>query len=189
MKTINLICINLIMILFVSQCQAQTILPLNTNILAVSNGSYLKDTNNELLQFTGTYNATYGNKEISLYITKQENKLTKVGNLTFYRDVLVVKYLIKENNQVLQDTQINQNNSNGIYSIKLKNGLNSKTVALDYEGTTCRVGQGLIYLKKINSTQLSWEYLPQEGYSKNCPAGTDTTIYLPIVQGLIFTKQ
>ena len=64
-------------------------------------------------------------------------------------------------------------------------------VALGYDGTNCGVGWGQIDLKKLNSTQISWDYYPNNRIltDTNCPPGTDTTVYLPNTKGLVFTKQ
>ncbi|PTT76062.1 DUF6705 family protein, partial [Chryseobacterium sp. HMWF001] len=62
--------------LFISliSCKAQN-LPLNTAFSTIPNGAYLKDTNNELSPYVGTYKANFNGNEITLFITKQENKL------------------------------------------------------------------------------------------------------------------
>ena len=76
-----------------------------------------------------------------------------------------------------------------IYSIMTRPTLN--IISFTYGGTNCGVGWGDIYLKKLNSTQISWEYIPDSTIidSSKCPPGTDTTIYLPEAKDLIFTKQ
>jgi len=50
---------------------------------------------------------------------------------------------------------------------------------------------GSIELKKISSTQISWEYRPNDIIldDSKCPLGTDIKIYLPETKDLIFTKQ
>ena len=73
-----------------------------------------------------------------------------------------------------------------IYSIGTRP--TESSVGLSYGGTNCSVGNGLIILKKINSTQLSWEYRPDTTVFTN-PCPDNTTIYLPETKDLIFTKQ
>lgn len=187
LKTTNFVTAYILMLFYCFSCKAQTVLPLNTSIMDIPNGAYVKDINNELDQFIGIYKANHNSNEITLYVTKQNDKQIKSGIITFYRDALVVKFTVKNSSgQVLQDTQNLASLDNDLYSMKIKN---PDKVSLAYEGTTCRVGQGLVYLKKLNASQLSWDYLPQEGYNKNCPPGTNTTVYLPLALGLIFTKQ
>ncbi|MFL9835409.1 hypothetical protein [Chryseobacterium terrae] len=50
---------------------------------------------------------------------------------------------------------------------------------------------GQINLKKLNSTQISWDYYPNNRIIDDaiCPSGIDTTVYLPHTKNLVFTKQ
>jgi len=175
-----------VIVSFIS-CKAQTF-PLNTLMDDIPQNAYVKDFNNELRPYIGIYKAVHDGNEITLYITKEENKLTKRANKQFYRDALVVKYIVKNSaGVVLQDTY-NFNNPNiRFYSIgttPLKN-----RVDFIYSGTNCNVGWGDIYLSKINATQISWDYRPDSMLTDKCPPGTDINIYLPVVDNLIFTKQ
>ena len=90
---------------------------------------------------------------------------------------------------ILQDTQNSSLNTNKIYSTRIRSYDNS--VILGYEGTNCGVGWGSILLKKINATQLTWEYRPNDTtiLPGKCPGNPDLTVYLPVTKGLIFTKQ
>lgn len=169
-------------------CSAQN-LPLNTPFASIPNGAYIKDTNNELTPYIGTYKGTFDGKEITLFITKQENKLENSAQKSYYMDALIVKYIVKNSSGViLQDTQ---NNSSDIefYSFKVRPAKNA--LQFIYTGTNCHVGWGDIYLKKINATQISWEYRPDDiiTTAAKCPSTLDTTIYLPETKDLIFTKQ
>ncbi|WP_157676822.1 hypothetical protein [Chryseobacterium sp. T16E-39] len=169
-------------------CEAQ-IIPLNTGILSIPENAYVKDSNNELMPYIGTYKANFQGKEITLFINKEEKRIVKRIDKQFYRDALVVKYIVKNaTGTILQDTQ--NNNSQGIYLIS-SNMKSGNTVRLIYSGTNCGVGWGDIFLKKINSTQISWEYRPDDIIidSSKCPSGTDINIYLPETKDLIFTKQ
>jgi len=170
-------------------CKSQ-IYPLNADYDNVPNYSYLKDSNNELLPYLGNYKANYQGNEITLFITKEENKLVDRIDKKFYRDALVGKYIVKNTSgTVLQDTKNNTNSKIELNSIGTR--LNENSVIFSYSGTNCGVGWGKIILKKINNTQISWEYLPNDmilDYSR-CPQGTDITIYLPETKDLIFTKQ
>ncbi|WP_449388537.1 DUF6705 family protein [Chryseobacterium lineare] len=128
-------------------CKAQQY-PLNTDYDDIANNSYLKDLNNELDPYIGVYKANYNGKEIILYITKVNNKLEKRPNKVFYRDVLIIKYIVKNSSgTTLQDTQNNNLQTNRISSFRIRSY--DSTVLLSYEGTNCRVGCGTILLKKI----------------------------------------
>lgn len=170
-------------------CKAQQF-PLNTDIDDVPNYSYLKDLNNELSPYIGTYKANYEGNEIYLYITKQDQKLNEILSKKFYQDVLIVKFIIKNSlGQVLQDTQNGITSLNGIHSIGTKPNLGQ--VILYYKGTNCGVGWGKIVLKKLNATQISWLYGGNHSMidDQSCPGNPDVTVYLPDEENLIFTKQ
>lgn len=165
------------------------ILPLNTGLLNIPQNAHVKDLNNELTPYIGVYKANFQDNEITLFITKEEDKLLNYGNQKFYRDALVVKYIVKNSTgTILQDTKNNNNSKIYIYSSKIKS---QNSVRFIYSGTNCRVGWGDIYLKKLNATQISWEYRPDDIIldSKRCSPGTDINIYLPETKDLIFTKQ
>ncbi len=169
-------------------CKAQ--LPLNTGLLNIPPNSYVKDLNNELNPYEGTYKANFQGNEISLYIIKEENRLVDRINKKFYRDALNVKYIVKNSSgSILQDTKNNTSSQIELYSIGIRSVDNS--VILSYTGTNCGVGWGKVLVKKINANQLSWDYQPNDIIidSNRCPAGTDINIYLPETKDLIFTKQ
>ena len=163
-------------------CQAQEY-PLKTDYTQVPNNSYLKDLNNELQNFIGTWTGYYSNQKITLYISKENHKFFEGSITKYYQDVLSVKFIITNGNIILQDTQNMSFQPNqirhSIYSRWAED--NGNTLLLYYGGTNCGVGWGDIYLKKINATQISWEYLPNDIIldSSTCPAGTDINIYLP----------
>ncbi|GAA5092715.1 hypothetical protein GCM10023210_22050 [Chryseobacterium ginsengisoli] len=177
------------MILNLMSCKAQN-LPLSTPFLSIPNGAYIKDTNSELNPYVGIYKTIFNGNEITLFITKQENKLENTGQKSYYVDVLMVKYIVKNSaGVILQDTQNNNLYDIKLYSTKIRPAKNA--VHLIYSGTNCSVGWGDVFLKKINSTQISWEYRPDDitTTAAKCPPTLDTTIYLPETKDLIFTKQ
>ncbi|WP_288435992.1 hypothetical protein [uncultured Chryseobacterium sp.] len=170
-------------------CNAQQ-LPLNTLMENIPPNAHVKDLNNELAPYIGIYKANFQGNEIFLFITKMEDKLEESTHKNYYMDALVIKYIVKNSSgAILQDTQNNNIPNIELYSTRTRPALN--TVIFYYSGTNCNVGWGDIYLKKINSTQISWEYRPDDMVFTNgdCPQGTDKTIYLPETKDLIFTKQ
>ncbi|WP_276875366.1 hypothetical protein [Chryseobacterium joostei] len=172
-------------------CNAQEY-PLKTDYTEVPSYSYLKDTNNELDPFVGSYTANFQGKQITLFINKQTHVLFEINTYKYYKDVLSIKFITKNISGItLQDTQnmIFQPNQlkHTIYSRWAEDG----KLLLYYAGTNCGVGWGNIYLKQINPTQISWEYRPNDIIldDSKCPPGTDINIYLPETKDLIFTKQ
>ncbi|WP_449388536.1 DUF6705 family protein [Chryseobacterium lineare] len=187
MKNIILISIMLLTI----SCKAQQILPLSTFLDDIPPNAYVKDLNHELDPYVGIYKANNQGQEITLYINKIENKLEESFKKNYYLDALVMKYIVKNSSgTVLQDTQNNNLQTNRISSFRIRSY--DSTVLLAYEGTNCRVGWGTILLKKINATQISWLYEPNDRVilPGQCPGNPDLKIYLPITENpLIFTKQ
>jgi len=166
--------------------------PLNTFPDDVPVESYMKDLDNELTPFIGTWKADYNGKTITLTIIKEEHKTFKIprSSYSYYQDVLVVNYTVQNSNGTLL-----QNNSNVQHDYD-KNAIvsmfvNNSIVNLYYTGTNCGVGWGTINLKKISNSQISWSYYPNDTVltTKNCSGNQDTTIYLPETKDLLFTKQ
>ncbi|MBW3522612.1 DUF6705 family protein [Chryseobacterium sp. NKUCC03_KSP] len=193
MKTIFLKTLIVIVLLISNiSCKAQQ-LPLNTLMKDIPANAYVKDLDNELTPYIGKYKTNYQGNEITLFITKEENRPTKRMNKNFYRDALSIRYIVKNSSGiVLQNTQ-NMNIGNQTYfnivSIGTIPALGN--VTLGYDGTNCGIGWGEIILKKLNPTQISWEYRPNSLVidSATCPPSTDKTVYLPVTKDLIFTKQ
>lgn len=170
-------------------CKAQT-LPLKTALDDIPANAHVKDINNELLPYVGTYKTNFQDQEVTLFITKENDRLEIRSKKQFYRDALIIKYIVKNSSgTILQDTQNISIPKIELYSIGTKPSQNS--IIFLYSGTNCGVGWGKIILKKINSTQISWEYLPNDIIldDNRCPPGTDINIYLPETKDLIFTKQ
>jgi hypothetical protein len=175
-------------------CKAQQTYPLNTFYKNVPDYAYMKDLNNYLPPYVGTYKTTYDGKEITLFITKEDMHLTDYGpgDRKYYQDVLNVKFIVKKisTGAIIQDTQNNITQKNQIESMGT-NSNDNNSISLYYQGTSCGIGYGRITLKKISNTQISWSYYPNDSIfsTGDCPGNLDKTIYLPDTENLIFTKQ
>ncbi|GAB0156892.1 hypothetical protein CHRYSEOSP005_21590 [Chryseobacterium sp. Alg-005] len=189
MKTIYLRIVIFLLITNFISCKAQQVYPLNADYEEIPPNSYLKDLDNELTPYIGIYQANFNGNEITLYITKQEQKPEKTGQKNYYMDVLIIKYIVKSSTgSILQDTQNNVYDIE-LYSISTTPAQNK--VNFFYSGTNCSVGWERIILKKVNANQISWDYYPDDitTTADKCPPTLDTTIYLPETKDLIFTKQ
>jgi hypothetical protein len=187
-KNTKKIVIFLSLFIYFSYCKGQQ-LPLNTDLKNIPMNAYLKDLNNELSPYLGTYKANFQGNETILYLTKTENKLVDYGDQKFYRDAIIIKYIVKNSSgTVLQDTK-NTTSKIEFFSIGTRPYQNS--VIFSYSGTNCNVGWGKVILKKLNDNQITWEYRPNDIIldDSKCPQGTDINIYLPETKDLIFTKQ
>ena len=175
-------------------CKAQQIVPLNTYTNSIQNNDYLKDLNNELDFFIGTYQTHYQGNTYTLYITKIIKKPFFDGVSTnYFQDVLSMRYTIKNSSgQTIEDTQNmtfapNQDDFT-IYSIG--NWDSNKIVVFFYQGIGCAIGSGRIIFKHISGNQFSFKYKPGEyPYPFNCPNLTENDVKLPaVVDDIIFTK-
>ena len=178
-------------------CKAQQqIYPLNTFYKDAPNYSYMKDINNDLPPYIGTYKATYQGNEIILYITKEDHLLIGTSGVRkYYQDILRVKYTVKKvaTGAILQDN-LNPNPAdpkrNEITSMGTNENDNN-SISLYYVGTNCGIGWGRITLKKINNTQINWSYYPNGSLFSDgdCPGSQNIKVYLPDTKDLVFTKQ
>ncbi|MDR2236638.1 MAG: hypothetical protein LBE92_10980 [Chryseobacterium sp.] len=190
MKKIKIVAAFFILFISFLQCKAQQTYSLNTDEETVPDYSYLKDLNNELEPYIGTYKASYQGNEIILYITKVEHALKERTKKTYYMDALVVRYTVKNSSGIiLQSTQNIPSNIKDFYSMGTMPQYNA--VVLYYSGTNCGVGWGTVYFRKINSTQIYWDYHPNSSLLNegDCPGNQDIKVYLPVTKDLIFTKQ
>lgn len=173
--------------------KAQDIYPLNTYYEDVPNYSYMKDLDNDLPPYIGTYKANYQGNEITLIITKEDKYFYDYGpnDRKYYQDVLHIKYIVKNiaSNTILEDN-INIAPKNTITSIRT-NQLDNNSLSFYYSGTRCMVGWGEIKLKKINDLQFNWSYYPNGVLLSNndCPNSNTIKVYLPDTKNLVFTKQ
>ncbi|GAA5088930.1 hypothetical protein GCM10023210_13120 [Chryseobacterium ginsengisoli] len=184
----NIFLLSIILLSF--SCRAQQIYPLNTSFSDIQNNTYLKDTNNELIPFIGNWKATFNNKEITIKVDKIDQHLVRSGKKIFYRDVLFIRYSIKNS----QGTIIKSTMNLPITEAKIESDVtfpNQNLVSFVYQGGDCQYGWGDVDLQFVDKTHIKWRYQP-EGViltNLNCPNGADTTIYLPKTNNLVFTKQ
>lgn len=182
----------LLSLILAISCKGQQTYPLKTDYTELPNYVYLKDTNNELQTFVGTYEANFEGKKITLYITKHTKKLLDRISI-FYKDVLIANYVVKDaQGNVLKDSRTIEFSSEQLQDLILSFWVEDagKKLLMSYGGVNCNVGNGYVYLTKLNVNQLSWKYISSSTIltNDNCPPGTDIKVYLPKTKDLIFTK-
>ncbi|OBS13307.1 hypothetical protein ATE49_14755 [Elizabethkingia miricola] len=171
--------------------KAQTI-SISSYVGQIPNGAYLKDIDNTLPLFTGTWIANFEGKQVTLNISdKIENHPLKLLNTNYYSDVLFMRYTITDSNgNQLASTMNNAITTSNIISTYTSSDKNS--VAFDYKGEECGIGEGYIVLKKIDSNHAKWEYHSTGGLidPNQCPNYSDNIkSYIPRTLDLTFTKQ
>lgn len=170
-------------------CQAQNY-PLNTYYKDIPVNGHIKDINNVYEKYVGVWKANIANKEVILYVTKQNDRRIKLLNNEYYEDVLLIKYKVSVNNQEVESTQNFADNKINIIS----DGTDlDQSISFTYTGGKCRIGWGLIGVKYIDPTHIQWNYYPQSIRitNINCPNNPgNLKVHLPYEPAdIIFVKQ
>lgn len=77
-------------------CKAQQIFPLNTKDNNLPPNSYIKDVDNQLPDFEGTWKGEWNNKIITIIFKKAKRYDTLSQKNPFYKDILYGKFQVKE---------------------------------------------------------------------------------------------
>jgi hypothetical protein len=185
MKNIFLI---ILMITTIS-CKAQTY-PLRT-FSEIPENSYLKDTNNELPSYEGTWKGIWNNKIIYVTFNKITNKYK--SSLKYYSDRLIARFKVTDlSNNILFD------NTNLIDDeVKIKGGRFRKSddkYGFTYvDGDLCnRSGQIFIKFTDATKLQLQWNYFQSENWiNKDCfyHDWASVDVPQPLPNNIILIKQ
>lgn len=90
----------LIMSLLSTALLSQTIRPLNTHYKNINDGDYLKDTQNQLNPFVGTWVYQQGNKKVTIKLEKLIYYLD-IGHPKYYEDTLKGRYKVENGSTVV----------------------------------------------------------------------------------------
>lgn len=181
-------------LLFALSCKAQTIVPVEKAIDyrrsedGIPGDTYLKDINNLLTKYVGTWKGSYEGKNYTLYITKYTSKFKKIT-----RDILLTRYLITSSNgTVLEDTRSLPDNSpyviGGSYLSK-----DLASYASVFTGKNAECGnQGIVFarVKNTTNTSLYFSFEPNKIMTSYdiCPGLKFADLTFPR-DGLMLTKQ
>ena len=77
-------------------CKAQQILPLTTSSNEISLNSYIKDIDNQLPPFEGTWKGRWNDKTFIIVLKKEKNYDTLSQKNPFYKDLLLGKFQVKD---------------------------------------------------------------------------------------------
>jgi len=183
----NMFLLTIILLSF--SCKAQQTYPLDTDYKKISDYSYLKDINNDLVPYIGTWKATFDNKEITITVDKVDHHLYNFRIKKFYQDVLFIRYSIKNSQGTILKSTMNLEVTKSVIESSMT--FPNQIITFTYIGGDCGFGWGDISLKLVDATHIKWNYRPDDVIltNINCPNGADTTIYLPQTKDLVFTKQ
>ena len=183
----------LIILLSFRISSAQTIIPLQplTELdfdYIEENDVYVKDVDNKLGKFVGTWIGSFKNREYELKI----DKFTDNKNLFPYKiDILVMRYRIVNSNsreEIINTTQLENENVLVVHGLDLRG---NNTYVLDYAGRLFKCGQnGIIFLDiRPDETTMAMSYEPAREFidPAECPNGVVQV--LPTEGSITLTKQ
>lgn len=181
----------ILLFLVMASCKAQQVLPLSSSAFNAPNNSYFKDLNNELDFYVGTWEANFQGKTILLKVTKELKVPFEIWDKNNFKDRLLVRYEVKNNNGTILESSLNNDFSNKVKLLIEGSEIENDLATLIFAGGNCSVGIGNITFKKINNTQFYWSYYPETTTRNdvNCSPNLDYNIYLPETENLVFTKQ
>ncbi|MCT4011693.1 hypothetical protein HZQ24_04985 [Elizabethkingia anophelis] len=155
-------------------------------------GSYLKDIDNTLPLFTGTWTANFEGKQVILNISdKIENYPVQLATTNYYSDVLFMKYTVNDSNGNQLASTMNKTITNANI-ISTFTSSDKKRIGFVYKGEECGIGRGVIYISTIDANHMKWEYHSTGGLidPKQCSNYSDNIkSYIPRTLDLTFTKQ
>ncbi|WP_144281195.1 DUF6705 family protein [Chryseobacterium echinoideorum] len=158
MKKISLI----ILITITVSCQAQTY-PLRT-FTEIPENSYLKDTNNELPAYEGTWKGVWNNKII--YVTFKKLEHLYIDTFKAYRDILVAKFKVTDvSGMILFDNTNLPDTNTKIKGIGRFRKADDKYPFSYVDMDLCqRSGVILINFTDTTKTKLQWSYSQDENF-------------------------
>ncbi|MFC6267773.1 DUF6705 family protein [Frigoriflavimonas asaccharolytica] len=159
----------------------------------VPNNGYVKDLNNDLLPYVGTWKGTWDNKVIYIYLERFKKQRSYNINHIYFKDILIgrFKVLNADETAVLFDNTNLPDNNTKIEGLRFFSVPITQYAMMYIDQNICTTGD--IYINIVNSTntQLQWKYSPDNDIlSLDCPYVVNN---LPIPQALptnlVLTKQ
>ncbi|WP_100076290.1 DUF6705 family protein [Chryseobacterium camelliae] len=167
-------------------CSAQTY-PLRT-FTEIPENAYLKDTNNELIAYEGTWKGTWDNKTIYITFKRITNKYNE--NLKYYKDYLIAKFKVLDpnGNILFNNTTLTDENAK-VWGGKFRK--EDDKYSLIYNDEDLCNTSGSIYINFTDSTKtkLAWKYILHSNFiSSDCPY-YNTGIPNPLPKEIVLIKQ
>lgn len=164
--------------------------PLNTNT-DVPNDAYIKDLNNQLLPYEGTWKATWDNKTIFVYFKRIKKYLDHKENNPYYKDVLVGKFKVVNSNGLIlfDNTSLPDNDT------KIEGGgfiKNTEKYILHYNDFDICGINGSIRINFIDTfkTKLNWQYSDMTDIiTPDCQYYHTNPFPQPLPANIVLTKQ
>jgi len=185
MKQILLILLSIITI----SCNTQ-IYPLNTNT-DVPNNAYIKDLNNELVPYEGTWKGVWDNKTIFIYFKRIKKYLDHKENNPYYKDLLSGKFKVLDSSgSILYDnTSLPDNDTKIEGGGFIKNTEKYLSHYNDFD--ICGINGSIrINFTDTTKTKLNWQFSDMTDIiTPDCPYYNSNPFPQPLPKNIILTKQ
>ncbi|WP_419868944.1 DUF6705 family protein [Chryseobacterium sp. CT-SW4] len=183
-KILALLLINIITII-----NAQTY-PLRTYGIDFPKDSYVKDTNNELVNYEGAWKGQWNNKNFEINFIKIKKCINHIETRPYYKDIIIGKFKVTDqNNSVLFDnTSLLNDNA------KIEGGGFKKTdgkYSLTYSDPDICYMWGIITINftDSNKNKLHWNFSDMtDMLTPDCPY-LNTIFPEPLPKDIVLTKQ
>ncbi len=169
-------------------CNAQTY-PLRTYGIEFPANSYLKDTNNELQYYEGTWKGTWNSKTIFIILKKITNKYDE--DFKYYRDFLIAKFKVMDpNGLILFDNTLISDNKAKVQGGRFRK-VDDKYSLWYVDSDICFI-TGDIYINFTDSTKtkLNWKFIDTTDIiTPDCPYYDADPFPEPLPEEIVLTKQ
>ncbi|WP_106915323.1 DUF6705 family protein [Chryseobacterium aurantiacum] len=177
----------LIILFFVGIINNAQTLPLRT-YTDIPENAYLKDTNNELQYYEGTWKGTWDNKTVFITFKKVTNQYN--DNLKYFKDYIIGKFKVVDNNGIIlfDNTNVTDNFAK-IRGSRIRK-IDDKYSLIYNDFDLCNTsGNIIINFIDTSKTQLTWKM----AYGSNmitieCPY-YNTQVPEALPKDIILTKQ
>ncbi|WP_374458706.1 DUF6705 family protein [Chryseobacterium taeanense] len=182
----NLFLITILFTLTIS-CKAQ-IYPLRT-FTQIPQNAYLKDTNNELQYYVGTWKGTWNSKTISVTFKNITNQYDNI--LKYYKDFLVGKFKVTDSNgQILFDNTYLSDNDAKIIGGKFRKVDDKYSLGYIDTDICNMMGSILINFTNPTKTQMLFTFSDwTDIITPDCPYYNVNPFPEPLPKSIILTKQ
>ena len=170
-----------------NSCKAQ-IFPLRTYTQIPQQG-YLKDTNNELQDYVGTWYGSWNNKTILISITKKINQYDSV--LKYYKDFLIGKFKVTDSNGNILFDNTNLSDDNAKITGGKFRKVDNKYSLIYLDPDVCfMTGSIRIYFVDSTKMQLNWQFSDMTDIiTPDCPYYNANPFPQPLPANIVLTKQ
>lgn len=154
----------------------------------IPENAYLKDINNELNSYTGTWKGSWDNKTIFIIFKKVTNKYDEV--FKYYRDYLIGKFKVVDvNGNIMFDNTSLPDDKVKIEGSGFRKKDNKYSLIYIDDDLCGASGNIRIIFTDNNKTKLNWEYFYQNEILTSSCQYYNTGIPQALPKGIILIKQ